>query len=99
MSGEVSTISIGVDARETSATVTPPVTVVDAGSRVRFQLAEEIRGTAVIKVLGDCGHEIPGDPNLGVSFEATRTRTYYVIVTMNNPGKRLAAMAVIIIDP
>jgi hypothetical protein len=98
MSREMSTIVIGVNAGERAVTVNPPVLVVEAGSRVQVQLEEGMRGRARIKVLEDCGHEVAGDPDLGSSFEATRTGIYYVVVTMSNPGK-LGAMAVIIIDP
>lgn len=98
MIAEVSTVSIGVNVSDRVATVTPSVLVVAPGSRVQFELEDQLRGRATIKVLGDCGHQLPGDPNLGPSFEVTRTGIYYVVVTMSNPGK-LGVMMVIIIDP
>jgi hypothetical protein len=98
MSEDMSTIVIGVNSGERVVTVSPPVLVVEAGSRVQVRLEDGMRGRATIRVLGDGGREIPGDPDLGSSFEATRTGIYYVVVAMSNPGK-LGAMVVIIIDP
>jgi len=98
MSREMSTIVIGVNSGERVLTVSPPVLVVEAGSRIQVRLEEEMRGRATIRVQGDGGREIPGDPDFGSAFEATRTGIYYVAVTMSNPGK-LGAMVVIIIDP
>jgi hypothetical protein len=98
MSEAISVVTVGVNARDSVATVTPSVLVVAPGSRVQVQLEQELRGRATLKVLGIGGQEIPGEPSRGTSFDPTQTGDYYVIVTMNNPGK-VAAVMVIIIDP
>jgi hypothetical protein len=93
---EIPTIRIGFNRREQVATLSPPAMVVEAGSRVQFQLESDIDATAKVMLPAE-GRVIRVAPGEATPVEVTQTGVYYTVVTLRNPGK-VGAMAVLICE-